>query len=82
MKNTTATLIDKSFTNDLQKVETASSMFVFDISDHYQIVHITKTIVENCDPNIIKKRQFNGLNILRVSRSLSTHDCSNLINDP
>ena len=44
------------------------SGIVCDISDHYPIFHITKTSVEICDPNIIKKRQFNDKGI-----SQSTH---------
>jgi hypothetical protein len=67
VKNTIADLIDNIFINDLGKVETMSAI-VCDISDHYQIFHITKTSVEICDPNIIKKRQFNDKGI-----SQSTH---------
>ena len=77
----TVTLIDNIFINDLGKVETMS---FFDISDYYPIFHITKTSVEICDLNIIKKRQFNDIRISQLRRNLSTHDWSKLylINDP
>ena len=77
-------MIDNIFTNDLGKIETISGIFVCDISDHYPIFHITKTSVEICDPTIIKKRQFNDINISQFRRNLCTHDWSKfyLIKDP
>ena len=65
-------------------VETISSIFVCDISDNYPIFHFTKTSVDICDPNIIKKRQFNDINISQFRRNQPRHDLSKLylINDP
>ena len=84
VKNTTATLIDNIFTNDLGKLETMSGIIVCDISDHYPVFHILKTRVENCVPTSTKKRQFNDKNISQFRTNLSTYNWSNLYltNDP
>ena len=52
-------------------------MFVI-FSDHYSVFHVIKTGIENCDINIIKKRQFNDINISQFRTKLSTCDWSNL----
>ena len=78
VNNTTATLTDNIFRNDLGKVETMSGIFVCDISDHYPVFHVIKTGIENCDINLIKKRQFNDINISQFRNKLSTCDRSNL----
>ena len=59
----TSSLIDNIFTNDIQNNNYYKGIFVSDVSDHYPVFFISQNIVLQAPNNVIFKRNYSTANI-------------------
>ena len=77
---TTATLIDNIFTNDLQMYKnTMNGILLSNISDHFPIFHIVKSYCYEMVDNITWKRKINDENIASFIEKLSKSDWNSIL---